>query len=298
MTQQQQHPTITVGGRLVGGDVVNGKTEDSEGRPLLIKNGPNAGQPRSEWYVGLAIPKTPNVDWKQEPWGQTLVQVAKAHYPSLFDTQGNLVNPQLRFAFKVTDGDSQIPNTKNVKPCDREGYPGHWVLHFANGFAPKLYQMLPGEASATPLQPGVEIKGGYYVEVFGSVKSNNAQGDQSGLFLNVSMVCLRGYGPEIVTGPSVEAAGFGASQIAGASATPVGGFGQPAQEQSAPVQQQTVTPATDLVEQPPVLPGSEQAPPPPPVEESYIYNGVTKTKSQWLQMPGWTEAHLANLQKV
>ena len=293
---QEQIPSITVGGRIVGGDVVNGKSEDAEGRPLLIKNGPNAGQPRNEWYIGLAVPKTAGVDWRQEVWGQTVMNVARQAYPTLFDPNGQLLNPAQQFAFKVTDGDSQTPNTKGVKPCDREGYPGHWVIHFANGFAPKLYQLLPCDPSAGPLQPGVEIKTGYYAEVFGTVKPNGATGNQSGVFLNLSMVCLRGYGPEIMNGPSVEAAGFGQTQIAGASATPVGGTGQPA-AQPTTTTTTTVQPATDLVEQPPALPGAD-TPPPVVEEERYSYNGVTKTKAEWLAMPGWTEAHLASCQKV
>lgn len=286
MSQQNSAPTITLAGRLIAGDVVRGKTEDADGRPLMIKNGPNAGQPRTEWYAGLAVPKNPNVtDWKQEPWGQTIIQVARQSFPNLFDAVGNLLNPQQQFAFKVTDGDSQIPNTKGIKPCDREGWSGHWVVHFANGFAPKLYQLLQGDPSPVALQPGNEIKTGYYAEIFGSVVGNNASGNQCGVFINMSMVCLRGYGPEIQVGPSVEAAGFGASAApAGASQTPVGGVGQQSpvvnQPQESVATPPPVEPAMDLVAPPPV----------PNAEPSYEYNGTVHTKSEWLAMPGWTES--------
>lgn len=279
---QQQAPSFTIGGRLVAGDVVNGNSTDSEGRPLTIKNGPNAGQPRTEWYVALAVPKNGGTDWKQTQWGQLITQVAVQSYPSLFDQQGNLLNPAQQFAFKISDGDSQIPNSKGNKPCDREGWPGHWVVHFANGFAPKLYKMLENDPQPLPLNPGEEIKTGYYAEIFANVKGNNATGNQSGVFLNMSMVCLRGYGPEIASGPDVSAAGFGQSQIAGASSQPVGGFGQP--DAPAPQVQNTpppaIEPATDLVTPPPV----------PAAEPKFTYNGQTKTMAEWLAMPGWTEA--------
>lgn len=294
--QNQQAPTITVAGRLVAGDVVRGKTEDADGRPLLIKNGPNAGQPRTEWYAGLAVPKNPSVpDWKMEPWGQTIMQVARQSFPNMFDAQGNL-HPNMQFAFKVTDGDSQIPNTKNIKPCDREGWSGHWVIHFANGFAPKLYQMLQGDPSAIALQPGIEIKTGYYAEIFGSIVGNNATGNQCGVFINMSMVCLRGYGPEIQVGPSVEAAGFGQSAApVGASATPVGGVGQsaaPTQQQSQVTNPPPVPNAQETIATPPVEPATDlvNPPPVPNVEPKFEYSGKVHTMAEWIAMPGWTES--------
>ena len=169
---------LTPVGRLVQGDCFVPQTTDAEGKPLLIKNGPNAGQPRVDYFLAIAIPKTDAL--YQELWAK-IHGKARAEFPSLFDAQGNCINP--KFAFKVTDGDSQIPNTKGIKPCDREGFAGHWVLNFSGGFAPKCYTANGAELIVNPEM----LKRGYYIRISGTVKGNGSM-QQPGLFLNHSMV--------------------------------------------------------------------------------------------------------------
>ena len=43
-------------GRLVAGSLYKGQDKDAEGRPLVVKNGPQAGQPRLDFYFAIAIP--------------------------------------------------------------------------------------------------------------------------------------------------------------------------------------------------------------------------------------------------
>jgi hypothetical protein len=205
---------LTPVGRLVQGDCFEPQTKDSEGKPLLIKNGPNAGQPRVDYYMAIAIPKTDA--GFQEIW-TAIHGVAKMSFPALFDAAGNCLNPA--FAFKMTDGDSQVPNSKNAKPCDKEGFPGNWILGFSGGFAPKCYTAGGAELITNPDM----LKRGYFVRIYGTVKGNGSQ-QQPGIYLNHSMVEMVGYGEEINSGPSGDAV-FGAAPAgalpAGASATPL-----------------------------------------------------------------------------
>jgi len=216
---------LTPVARLVGGDVFEGNTTDAKGNALTIKSGPNAGQPRTEFSIGIAIPKAGETHWNQTEWGQILHQVAQQGFPTLFQ-QGQCIRPD--FAFKVTDGDSQIPNKKNVKPCDREGYPGNWVLWFSNGFAPKCYTT-GGEAVIPDKSHPNAVKRGYYCRVYGDVRPNNDM-ENAGIYLNHSMVEFIAFGEEIVGGPNgadvfgnatVGTLPQGASASPTASATPI-----------------------------------------------------------------------------
>lgn len=286
MSQVQQISLTFPIGRLINGEPHTENTTDQQGNPLLIKNGPNTGQPRSEWRFAVAIQKTQQ-DWMSEVWAQQLLAAAKQGYPHLFGADNRPVNAQTPFAYKVMDGDSQVPNSNGNKPCDMEGAPGNWVVWMSNGFAPKLYDW--NGSAAVPLNPDDQIKCGYYVEVYCTVGPNGATGNQQGIFINPSMVCKRAYGDEIVTGPNVSAAGFGGGQLpSGASAAPVGG--QAVQTTQAST---TVEPAHDLAQGP----GADLPPPPlddvaPPQADDpiLVYNNQEKPRSQWLAMNGWTEA--------
>ena len=205
---------LTPVGRLVMGDCWIPQTTDAENNPLVIKSGPNAGQPRVDYYMGLAIAKT---DTGYNELYAKIHNEARTAFPSLFDASGNCISP--KFAFKIIDGDSQIPNTKGNKPCDREGFPGHWILSFSSGYAPKCYIVENGEHKLVT-DPNT-IKRGYYIRIYGSVAGNGSQ-QQPGIFLNHSMVELVGYGAEIISGPDANSA-FGAAVALpqGASATPL-----------------------------------------------------------------------------
>lgn len=217
---------LTPVGRIVWGSMYEAKTTDYDGNPLTIKNGPDAGKPTQRFEFGLAIAKGAEQRWGSTPWGATIWAMGQS-YP-------NSAAQRPDFAWKVTDGDSTVPGKPykgrpGVRPCDKEGYPGHWVLSFSSSFMPRLYN---ADGSKALTEPGA-IKPGYYVQVSGSVDTNT--GASPGIYLNHDMVALAGYGDPIVSGPDPTAVGFGkgVSLPLGASATPKAGLQVPVSQPGA-----------------------------------------------------------------
>lgn len=209
MSTQRTSITSPVG-RIVMGSLYNPNTTDAEGKPLLIKNGPNTGQPRTNFFFALAIQKGTETHWAQTPWGSEIWRVGHTAFPQAAQSPA--------FAWKIEDGDSTVPNKKGRKPCDNEGWRGHWILKLSGGYAPKVYRM--NGAAHEQVTEIDAVKPGHFVEVFLTVDGNGSQ-SQPGIYLNHSMVMFRGYGPEIFFGASPEDAGFGKSALpAGASLTP------------------------------------------------------------------------------
>lgn len=313
---------LTPVGRLVAGDCFRGNDKDAEGNPLVYKTGPNAGQPREEFYMGLAIPKTdPGVS---ELYNKILM-VAKQSFPSLFDAQGNCISP--KFAFKVTDGDSQVPNGKGIKPCDREGYPGHWVFSFSGGFASKCYST----GGASVLTDPESIKKGYYIRIYGQIRGNGSM-QQPGIFLNHNMVELVAFGDVISSGPDGSAI-FGGAPVGalppGASATPLAPAttisqglpgaaaahpGIAAPVAAIPAVQPSLTTAATAATQgisTPAVAGVQPAPdflngpatnaapvtPPAPVVEQFSVQGNVYTREQLLGF-GWSNEQINTQQRV
>jgi len=210
----QKVELLTPPGRLIRGSCWEPQTKDAEGNPLIIKNGPNAGQPRVDYYLALAIEKT-NPEFN-DFWAK-IQAVAQAGFPNLFDANGQCTHAG--FAFKFMDGDSTTPNSRGNKPCDYKGAPGHWVLNFSSGFQPECFTAGGAERIVDPNM----LKTGYYIRIYGNCLSNDSV-QQPGIYLNHSKVELIGYGEEIITGISGEQA-FGRQAVgalpAGASSTPV-----------------------------------------------------------------------------
>ena len=203
---------LTPACRLVGGHPMEEQTTDATGAVLRTKTGPNAGQPKTEWYVAVAISKTAP-EWSQI-WGD-IHKEARAGFPNLFDAAGNCTKPD--FAFKVVDGDSQVPNLKDVKPCDREGYPGNWVVSFKTGIQPKCFD----QNNLQILDKNL-IKRGFWVQISGAVV-NNGSSVNPGVFMNFNMLKLVGYDEEIHVGPDANQV-FGGAPVelpARASAAPL-----------------------------------------------------------------------------
>lgn len=205
-------------GRFVAGSMYEPNTKDMQGAPMVIKSGPDAGKPRQDWFFAVAIAKEPgHTHWAQTEWGKQIWAVGHAGFPQ---GQGN--NPT--FAWKVTDGDSTVIDAKGRKPCDKEGYKGHWVIRFGSGFAPKLYNR---DGTQQLTQPNA-INPGDYLQVLANV-DGNGQMTKPGVYLNHALVALAGYGERIVTGPNAAAVGFGQSALPqGASAVPLAGMPVPA----------------------------------------------------------------------
>lgn len=209
MASQRTNITSPVG-RIVEGSLYKPNTTDFDGNPLKVKSGANAGQPRVDYFFSLAIPKGVETHWAHTPWGAIIWAEGHKAFPQAAQRPD--------FAWKIIDGDSTVPNKKNTRPCDKEGYPGHWVIRFSGGFAPKVYRQ-DGTGYVQVTEENY-IKPGYFAEIAGTVDGNGNQ-NNPGLYLNHSMVCFRGYGPEINFGPNVNDAGFGQSPLpAGATLTP------------------------------------------------------------------------------
>lgn len=212
MAQQSENFTTPVG-RLVNGSLYKGNDKDAEGKPLQVKTGPNTGQPRLDYYFALAIPKGTEQHWAQTEWGGKIWQRAHVAYPSA------QANP--KFSWKVTDGDSQVPNGKGKKPCDRDGWRGCWVLHISSGFVPRIVRARPGSnpPAFDAFNDPDAIKLGHFVQVNINCDYNGSS-QQPGVYLNHSMVCFSAFGPEIFVGPDATQMGFGGALPAGASLTP------------------------------------------------------------------------------
>jgi len=204
-------------GRLVRGSLYKGQDKDAEGKPLVVKSGPNTGQARLDFYFAVAIPKQPgHTHWAQTDWGQLIWGVGHAAFPQAAQAPS--------FAWKVIDGDSTVPNKKGRKPCDNEGYKGNWVVQFSSGYAPKIFTA-DGTQQLTEVDA---VKLGYYVQVYGSCDGNGSQ-SQPGVFVNHGMVAMAGYGPEISVGPDASAVGFGKGPApAGMMSAPAAGAFNPA----------------------------------------------------------------------
>jgi len=230
---------LTPVGRLVQGSLYNGASTDAENRPLVYKTGPNMGQPRVNFWFSVAIPKGAETHWSQTPWGKKIYDIGHAGFPN-----GAAASPS--FAWKVVDGDSQIPNTQGKKPSDNEGFPGNWVLKFSGSFAPSLFN----ENGTAPLTEPNAIQLGDYVQVYGYVEDNKST-QQPGVYLNHSMIARAGFGERIISGADPKAVGFGGSPLpVGASSTPLASFAPPVAA-VAPLQP-VVPPAYPQILTPPV----------------------------------------------
>jgi hypothetical protein len=207
---------LTPVGRLVQGSLYNGATTDAENRPLVYKTGPNIGQPRVNYWFSIAVPKKGEQHWNQTEWGAKIWNVGQSGFPS-----GAANSPN--FAWKIIDGDSQIPNTQGNKPCDNEGFSGNWILKFSGSFAPSLFN----ENGTLPLTEPNAIQLGDFIQVYGYVEDNKST-QQPGVYLNHSMIARAGYGQRIIAGADPKSVGFGGSPLpAGASTTPLASFAPP-----------------------------------------------------------------------
>lgn len=298
-------------GRLVQGSLYTPQEKDQQGNPLTIKTGPNKGQPTKKWFFAVAIAKNPGeTHFAHTPWGAEILAIGRAGFP-----QGQAESPT--FAWKIEDGDSQIPNKNGRKNADREGFPGHWILNFTSGYAPKVVNT-QGEPI---LEPGA-VKLGWFVAVLGSVDSNE-QSTNPGVYLNHNAVALMGYGKEIQTGPDLRAVGFDKLALpAGVSAVPLGapvmpagmtpvgagapppppggipGAGAPpppATVYQAPPPQVPVQPSQTFIAAgaPPPPPGAAAAPPPPPAAPTMQMTpkAAGQTYASFIAA-GWTDANL------
>ncbi|WNO24196.1 hypothetical protein Scuro_35 [Acinetobacter phage Scuro] len=296
---------VTPVGRIVAGDLWEPRTTDFQGNPLKYKTGPNAGQDRSEYFIALAIPKN---DPQWPAIHQAIYKEAMRGFPHLFDQQGNFQGQ--KFAWKFVDGDSTLLNSNNVRPCDKEGYPGHWVLSLASTIAPKVY-----DRNNQQIDPATKaVKRGDYVRVQISFVANE-QPQNPGIYMGANMVQFSHQGEEITSGPDA-ATVFGATPLpaapVGANTTPQpslnpmptgtvgaapnvpGSITPPPVNAPNPVATApnpvaapapaNVTPAPDFLNGPAVTP-------PPAAPEKFLINGQAYTREQLLAA-NWTNEQI------
>lgn len=247
-----RHDVLFPAGRMISGNLYKLNHTDFDGKPRVFKSGAKAGQPNPVIQFGLAIAKQPgHTHFSQTEWGQKIWVAGHEGFPQ--------ANTRSDFAWKIEDGDSQVPNKRGKKPCDREGFPGHWVVWFQSSFPPKVYHLPAGQKDPVVFDQVDAVNAGDYIEVYGNVGYNDSPGNP-GVFINGNMVCLVGYGQRIVSGPDAASVGFGQSpRPVGAQAAPVGG-----------AMQHVAPPAPGAPAAPPPVPSAPAAPqapaaPPAPV---------------------------------
>lgn len=254
-------------GRIVTGHPMKRNVrKDDNGQPKLNKT---TGEQIMETYFGLAIPKAGETFWHETEWGKRIHAVATGSWP-----QGQW--KMAGFAWKIEDGDSSIPNKKMKIPNQRDGWKGHWVIHFTTSFSVQCFH--PQQNGIFPqMQSDSEIKCGDYVYVNAMFKGNDST-QTAGIYANPSMVLLSRIGEAIVGGDANPDEAFaGLPTSAPSVAAPVTtAFAPP------PPAPTEVTPNYDFL-----------APPPPePAEEPKLKNGFTESQ---LRANGWSDAQIATV---
>lgn len=227
-------------GRLVQGDAFEPQTKEYDGSPMVIKRGPNAGQPTQKWVAVVAFAKN---DPAWPAFKAQMTAVARAAFPQLFDAAGNCTHPA--FAWKIADGDGIDQNGK--ANASKEGFAGHWVVRFTSSFPPKCFysgRYQPHEQ----IQDKMAIRRGYYVRIAGTIEGNGETG-KPGVYMNLNMIELVAQGKEIVSGPDA-ASVFGAGP---APVLPAGAIALPGQQPG--FQQPGATAAPTYAPAPTAAPG-------------------------------------------
>ena len=271
MKDNEFYGIITPVGRLVMGSLFKGQTTDSQGNPLLVKNGPNAGDPRTDYFCALAISK------KDPGWPafhEKLKAAAQVYFPHLHAADGTFRGPN--FSWKLIDGDSDVPNQNGKIPNTREGFPGCYILSMSSGFPSALRsqdgsQVITDENAAKP---------GYYYRAIVSIRGNGST-QRPGLFINHNAFQFVAYGPEIVFGPDHASA----LQAAPAPYLPPGASAEPVAPAVPPEPAPAMAPAA-----PPAM-----APAPDPnFGRMYEVGGTLYTRDQLLAA-GWTFSQIDSL---
>lgn len=260
--------------RLVMGNLYKPQDKDADGKPLVIKSGPNAGKPTVKYFFAVAIPKGAETSWTQTEWGMKIYSAGSSAFPRESQTP--------HFAWKVTDGDSNVPNKKGNRPIENEGFPGHWVVSMSSSYAPKIY----GDGGNTVLTEEGRVKTGYYVQVLGSVDGNGSS-QNPGVFINHSMVCFIAFGDEINFGTDPRQVGFAAQRDSFPTApAPV----LPASHPTAPPPGVTVVTAPAPAPAPvPTVPNPAVLQVPAPKKMTALAQGVSY--EQFIAA-GWTDVQL------
>ena len=224
-------------GRFVAGSLYQPNNTNMEGQTLSYKTGPNAGKDRYTFYIAVAIKKT-GTPWDQTAWGKIIAGHAGLAFPA-----GQSKNPN--FAWKMKDGDSQIPNQNGIRPCDRQGFAGHWVIEFKASFpSPSSRITMTRNAGKDKIQEDGAINLGDYIQVFARVSDNGSQ-QKPGLFYTPRYINFAGFGERITLGIEAHAVGFSSELPDGASSVPAGEAVLPVTQSEVPAP--PITPYTEIL---------------------------------------------------
>lgn len=281
---------LTPVGRIVAGHPMVARPVTDNRTGAVVKNAD--GTDRTDHYFGLAILKQGETHWNQTEWGAKIWNAGQSGWPN-----GEFNSPT--FSWKIADGDSQVPNKRGKKPCDQEGWPGHWVIH--------LSTMLPIGCFHTgrfapheQIQNKDEIKPGDYGRVFLNAKGN-APSESPGVYLNPSLFELVRAGQQIILSSGPAAADVFANQPAQlppGAAVDTGVQAPPATATTAPNPAPAATTPAPGPEPtpPPAEPNRDFLNPPPAAEKRYEVGGVVYTESQ-LRAAKWSDAQIASQAK-
>lgn len=262
-------------GRIVAGHPMNPQgVTDNRDQPVMDQV---TGQQKVEYYFGFAVPKQGETDFKQTQWGQQIQAAAISGWPN-----GEAQAPT--FSWKVTDGDSQVPNQKGKKPAEREGWAGHWVLHLKTMMPIRCYHVGKYDPMQQ-IQDKNEIKPGDYGRVFLTAKANFPS-QSPGVYLNPSMFELTRAGQVIVLDNGPDAASvFG------------GGAPAPQQPQGSgttppPVQQPAPAPQPQPQVAPPTQPHTDFLNGPQPTQPEMFEVGGNRYTRDQLRGFGWSDQQI------
>lgn len=270
-------------GRIVQGSLYEPQTTDIKGVRLKFKSGPKAGEDRDSYYFAIAISKGKEEHWSETTWGSIIWGYVHAHYANKVPRD---------FTWKVDDGDNEEPNSKEIRNCDREGFPGNWILRLANNNPPQIWNR---ELTAQIIEKNA-INPGDWIEVFASMDINDEPGNKQSIFLNHRIIRFNSYGPRIQFARDPKSVGFD-GEVMG-SVTPLSADAS----ESAPratVNKTTPPPAKPGVKVEPhtkILdtapkPPSKVAPKPPVRPVNKMTDAAEYTYEEYLAS-GWTDADL------
>lgn len=232
---------VFIDGRLVGGSLYDMNDKDWQGQPLKYKSGDKIGQPYKKSHVAMAVKKTAG-HWGSEPWGSGIWAFGHAQFPK---GEANATT----FAWKIEDGDSQIPKKNQRRNCDNPDWAGCWIIHA--GQPERLPKIVT--AHGDPLEQPGAVKLGYWGRLAVRIGGNGQFGGNAGIYINPQFFVYLGIDKEIVSGPNVK----------GMLAT-AGQFALPAHVQAAPVSAPQSFGSPIPPAGPPGVPTLPPGSPPPP----------------------------------
>lgn len=243
---QQRGTFRTPVGRILWGSLYDRNMEDFDGNPLkpLSDNKPHPGF----LEIGVAFPKNPGEHWASTPWGKIVWDQGHRDHPHSA--------PRDDFSWKVIDGDSTKPGKPyrgqpGKAPCEKEGYPGHWVVSLRTMLD---ITIVNATGSAYILEPNAVMPGDC-VQVFASVQGNT--GATPGVYINPEVVSFQGLhvkGRIVANRPDPTKLGFGQDpRPAYVTDMPAGGSALP-----------PATPGSPGAPPPPAGAAAGSSPPPPP----------------------------------